>query len=317
MPRTGVGRDWRVGLRRGAVERRRIRAGPEAGAPRKRQTRSLLEKRALLGSAFIRVHLRLPVLALPMKPIEVLYTPADFEALARRDLSATTCVVFDVLRATSSMVTALAAGADSIRPLATIAEALAARAADPAVLLAGERDGLRIGAALTGGVEFDFGNSPREFTPARVAGRRLVMTTTNGTRALRACAGAAEVFVSGFLNLAATAAALQARPPAELVLVGSGTFEEAAWEDTLGAGALLDLLVPDGDAGRFTDGALLAWHAYRAHRDDLAAALGLGRNGRRLLARPELAADVAACAARDAVSRAARMGGDGLVRLSG
>lgn len=250
-----------------------------------------------------------------MKPLEVLFTPADFAALARRDLSSTTCVVFDVLRATSSMVTALAAGADSIRPVATIEEALAIRAADPAALLAGERDGLRIGAALTGGVEFDLGNSPREFTSARVAGRRLVMTTTNGTRALRACSGAATTLVASFLNLAATAALIRARLPEALVLVGSGTFEEAAWEDTLGAGALLDLLVPDGDAGRFTDGALLAWHAYRAHRDDLAAALGLGRNGRRLLARPELAADVASCAARDTVSRAAMMNGDGLVRL--
>ena len=59
---------------------------------------------------------------------------------------------------------------------------------DRTILLAGERDGLRIGAALTGGTEFDLGNSPREFADSRIRGHGIVMTTTNGTRALRACA---------------------------------------------------------------------------------------------------------------------------------
>src|SRR6266446_3700733 len=96
--------------------------------------------------------------------IEVLFTPADFALVSQRDLSKSTCVVFDVLRATSSMVTALANGAEAIIPVSEISEALEIKRKDPQVLLAGERDGLRIEANLTGSIGFDLGNSPREFT---------------------------------------------------------------------------------------------------------------------------------------------------------
>src|SRR6266404_2400812 len=128
-----------------------------------------------------------------MNAIEVLFTPADFEALSRRDLGETLCVVFDVLRATSSMVTALGNGAAAIVPVAEIEEALEIRKRQPDVLLAGERNGLRIQAELTGALAFDLGNSPREFTPEIVKDKTIVMTTTNGTRALRACASARTV----------------------------------------------------------------------------------------------------------------------------
>src|SRR5690348_6442306 len=105
--------------------------------------------------------------------VEVLFAPAEFGALKQRDLRKTVCVVFDVLRATSSMVTALGNGATGILPVDEISEALACRKDDPAVLLAGERDGLRIGGQLTGGVEFELGNSPREFTAEKVGGRKI------------------------------------------------------------------------------------------------------------------------------------------------
>src|SRR5581483_4631948 len=130
-----------------------------------------------------------------MKTLEVLFTPADFTALSRRNLDQTVCVVFDVFRATSSMITALANGAVAVVPVGEIEDALALRRQDPAVLLAGEREGVRIRAHLTGGVDFDLGNSPREFTREVVAGRTIVMTTTNGTRALRSCAHAREVLI--------------------------------------------------------------------------------------------------------------------------
>ena len=73
--------------------------------------------------------------------LEVLFTPADFSALAARDLSATHCVVYDVLRATTSMLTALANGANSILPVRDIHEAIKLRSKFPNALLAGERDG--------------------------------------------------------------------------------------------------------------------------------------------------------------------------------
>src|SRR5262245_16769541 len=110
--------------------------------------------------------------------IEVLFSPAEYATLASRDLSQTTCVVFDILRATTTMLTALANGAREIIPVSEIPEALALRASDPKLLLAGERHGRRILAAQTGGPDFDLGNSPREMTPDRVRDRRIAITTT-------------------------------------------------------------------------------------------------------------------------------------------
>ena len=100
-------------------------------------------------------------------------------------------------------------------PVREISEALAIRQKQPDVLLGGERDGVKIRAAQTGGVDFDLGNSPREYTPEKVRGKTIVSTTTNGTRALRACAGAQTVLAASFLNLAATAKFVRQLQPAE------------------------------------------------------------------------------------------------------
>ena len=144
--------------------------------------------------------------------IEAILTPAELPALARRDLRDAACVVLDVLRATSTFVTALHNGAKAIVPVSEIAEALAFRQKQPDVLLGGERDGVRIRAAQTGGIDFDLGNSPREFTPEKVRGKTIVSTTTNGTRALRACTGAKTVLAASFLNLTATAEFIKKTP---------------------------------------------------------------------------------------------------------
>src|SRR5881394_1112166 len=193
-----------------------------------------------------------------MTSLEVLFAPAEFASLGERVLGETVCVVFDVLRATSSMVTALGNGAAAIIPVADIREALSIRQRRPDVLLAGERNGVRIDANLTGGVPFDLGNSPREFVPELVRSRTIVMTTTNGTRALRACVGARSVLACSFLNLRATADYISQMGPQNLLLVCSGTFEEAAYEDALGAGALCDLVWHRYVGGRVADSAGMA-----------------------------------------------------------
>jgi 2-phosphosulfolactate phosphatase len=249
--------------------------------------------------------------------LEVLFTPAEIAALPARDMSGTVCVVFDVLRATSSMVAALANGATAIKPVAEIAEALALRNHDPDLLLAGERDGIRIPAALTGGIEFDLGNSPREFTQAAVGGRRIAITTTNGTRALRACAQARGVYLGSFLNLRATAERLTQQRPHNLLLVCSGTFEQCAYEDVLGAGALCDRVWSWIIAGNVADSAVLARRLYLLEQGKLAEAVSGSRNGRRLLARPELAADVDFCVQRELFRLTAQMDKDGWVRAGG
>jgi 2-phosphosulfolactate phosphatase len=251
----------------------------------------------------------------PNSGLEVLFAPAEFNALANRDLSQSTCVVFDVLRATSSMITAFANGAARILPCCEIAEAIAAKKTNPALLLAGERNGLRITSAITGSIDFDLGNSPRELAKDKVCGRSLAMTTTNGTRALRACGKAKSVFISSFLNLAATAEAVRAEKPAHLLLVCSGTYELAAYEDTLAAGAtcklLSDLFLPDN----LTDSSLMAKQIYQSSEPNLSAALKSSQNGRRLMSQPQLRDDVDFCAQRDVMNLVAKFGKDGCVEV--
>jgi len=244
--------------------------------------------------------------------IETLLTPADLPALAHRDLRATACVVFDILRATSTFITALHHGAKEIIPVGEIPEALARREVQPDALLAGERDGVKIRAAQSGGVDFDLGNSPREFRAEKVRGKTIVSTTTNGTRALRACAGARLVLASSFLNLAATARCLNQSPPAEMLLVCAGTGDGAALEDVLAAGALAGLL-----GGDYSDATEIAVRTFHSAKADLPAAVASTQNARRLLANPELRADVAFCAQRDLFKIVAGMNPEGILRTLG
>src|SRR5580692_13102726 len=102
-----------------------------------------------------------------MMKIEAILTPAELPALGGRDLGGTACVIFDVLRATSTFVTALHNGAKAIIPVAEISGALTIKKRQPDVLLGGERNGVRISADS---IDFDLGNSPREYTPEKVRG---------------------------------------------------------------------------------------------------------------------------------------------------
>jgi 2-phosphosulfolactate phosphatase len=203
--------------------------------------------------------------------LDAALTPADISRLPERDLGATTCVVFDVLRATSSMITALANGVAEIFPVKTIEEALALRKEMPDALLGGERHGERIEG-------FDLGNNPFEYT--ELAGRRIISTTTNGTVALRACERAGRVLVGALLNLAALRDELTRSRPAEVLLVCAGTFETFALEDAIAAG-LLAAEFPEAEP---TDAAVAAIATARRFATPLQALLA-ARNGRALAAR--------------------------------
>jgi len=247
--------------------------------------------------------------------IDTLLTPAELPALARRDLRATACVVFDILRATSTFVTALQNGAREIIPVGEIAEAVARRRQSPDVLLAGERDGVKIRAALSGGIDFDFGNSPREYTPEKVRDKTIVSTTTNGTRALRACVGAQTILAGSFLNLGATAKYLQQNNSENILLVCAGTRENRADEDVLAAGALCELLVLDDTRPTFSISSETARRDYAKVKSDLLGAVRHAENARRLLANPELRNDVAFCLKRDVFPLIAKMEADGSIRV--
>jgi 2-phosphosulfolactate phosphatase len=242
--------------------------------------------------------------------IDTILTPVELPALAHRDLHNTACVVFDILRATSTFITALQNGAKEIIPVSEIPEAVACREQQPDVLLAGERDGVKIRAAQSGGIDFDFGNSPREFRPEKVRGKIIVSTTTNGTRALRACARAKIVLASSFLNLAATAKYLNQSPVEEILLICAGTGEGVALEDVLAAGALAGLV-----GGDYSDATEIAARTFLSAKADLPAVIASSQNARRLLAIPDLRADVAFCAQRDIFKTVAVMNADGAIRL--
>ncbi len=247
--------------------------------------------------------------------LETLFAPAEVAALPARDLADIVCVVFDVFRATSTIITALANGAAKIIPVSEIPEAIALRQRNPAVLLAGERDGFRIGANLTGGLDFDLGNSPREFTPAKIQGRTIALSTTNGSRAIRACASAKAVVICSFLNLAATAQFLRRHPAPRLLLVCSGTIDQASYEDVLGAGALADLIWPDFAGGKVSDSTRIALQIYRMNRENLIGAVEHCRNGRRLLSLPELCDDVPWCLRRDVFPLIAKLEDGSIVKM--
>lgn len=249
-----------------------------------------------------------------MKKLDVLLSPSEFENLKDSDLSATLCVVFDVLRATSSMVAGLGSGIRAFLPAASIPESLRLHALHPHSLLAGERDGLRITSALTGDIDFDFGNSPFEFLSPTLKGTSIVMTTTNGTRAIQACAGAQEILIASFLNLQATHDYLMRINPGNLLLVCSGTGDQPAYEDVLCAGALVDLICTQWSECMTSDPAFMARRLFLIEEADLAAAFTHSLNGRRLSGNPQLHDDVAFCAQCDIFPLVAGVTADGAIK---
>ncbi|WP_435006149.1 2-phosphosulfolactate phosphatase [Tundrisphaera lichenicola] len=205
-------------------------------------------------------------------------------------------VVIDILRATTTMIHALAAGCESIIPCLEIEEArqLFGRYPLGKAILAGERSGLPIEG-------FDLGNSPSSFTPARCSGKSVVMTTSNGTRAIMASMKADRVLIGSFVNRQATIQALKAdgRP---IHLICAGTEGEISLEDSIFAGSIADEMDAWGwdRAGTADEGRMIAsplandqaeiaaalWRETEAMMDEgasLAEALADGRGGRRIL----------------------------------
>jgi len=203
-----------------------------------------------------------------------------------------TAVVFDVLRASTTAAAALAAGADCVIPFAEVAEMRAFRESLPPqaagrCLLAGERGGL----AAPG---FDLGNSPGEFTAARVRGRAVLFSTTNGTDALAQAAEANRLYFGALVNLGALTEQLKAtarREHEELALIAAGTELCASLEDILAAGLLLERLGAVEGTWDLDDGARVALAVAGAWRGREREAMSLasgGRNVARLGLEPDI-----------------------------
>jgi 2-phosphosulfolactate phosphatase len=206
-------------------------------------------------------------------------------------LAGVTAVVLDVVRASTTIVAALAAGARAVVPVGTPEEARArARAwTGGPVLVGGERGG----APPPG---FDCGNSPAEYTPGRVGGRTVIFTTTNGTRALLAVEGARRVAVGGFVNAAAVVRWVEAEP-GDLLLVCAGERGRFCLEDAVCAGLLVARL--QRAAGELTDAARAARALWERYAGDLRAMLADAAWARALLAQGR-GEDLPLCVALDA-----------------
>jgi 2-phosphosulfolactate phosphatase len=203
-----------------------------------------------------------------MPSLEVCLSP---ELLHLYDLEAKAVVVTDIFRATSCMVTAMGEGVDHILPVATVEECLAL--GKLGYIMAGERGGEKIEA-------FDLGNSPFHYLEEDFSGKKIAMTTTNGTLALtKAAEKAAVVWVGALLNLRAVAQLAKVRG-ADLLILCAGWKGRFSLEDTFFAGALIDLLQ---DSYTWDDDAALAAHRlYTAHREDALTFMQLSNHYQRL-----------------------------------
>ena len=202
-------------------------------------------------------------------------------------------VVIDVLRATSVIVYAMSQGALEIIPVVTAEEAFQMAKAFPrgSVLLGGERESRNIPG-------FDLGNSPREYIAEKVKGKKLILTTTNGTKAFHLVSSGKEILVGSLLNVGVVARkCLESN--GDILIYPSGDEGSFSLEDTLCGGMLIDLI--ERKARKLislTDASRGAQVLYQRFNADLLDAFHLSRHGKELIDRG-FEDDLAYCAQID------------------
>jgi 2-phosphosulfolactate phosphatase len=185
----------------------------------------------------------------PIK-IDVMISPKEIEP---KKLDGRIAVVIDLLRATSTVATAVFNGCSRIYPVETVEEAFNLKQAmyPKLPLLGGERKGLKVEG-------FDLGNSPLEFAGDIVGGRDLIFTTTNGTRAIKAAKGAAKLLTCSLVNLGSVARYISSMPD-DMVVICAGRGGQFSLEDAACAGRLILRLLEHGSSDiRLDDGAKAA-----------------------------------------------------------
>ena len=224
--------------------------------------------------------------------ISYFHVPAEMPATVQPDAA----VVIDVLRATTTIAWALHNGAEAVQAFADLDDLKAAAQAWPAErrLLLGERGGQK----LEG---FDLGNSPVAVTPEVVKGKRLFMSTTNGTRALDRVRSVPLLMTTALPNRGAVAQRLMDRQPSSLAIVGSGWEGSYSLEDSLAAGALVERLQDLGGDGITVandeaSAALALWKQWHA---DPEGGLRVATHGQRLIRLGDHDADFRCCAGLD------------------
>lgn len=193
-----------------------------------------------------------------MPKIEVSFSPETYDVYKGQNQIV---VVTDILRATSAICTALHNGAKEVIPVSTIEEARSYKS--KGYLVGAERNGEKI-------EEFDFGNSPYSYMDESIRDKSIVLTTTNGTKAINLAKSSYQVIVGAFTNFNATVDYLAAQNKDILVLC-SGWKGRFNLEDTMYAGAIVKALAEKGMLdlqSEVDDSALSAMYLYNVAKDD-------------------------------------------------
>jgi 2-phosphosulfolactate phosphatase len=211
-------------------------------------------------------------------------------------------VVIDVLRATTTIAWSLQNGAEAIQAFADLTELEAAAAAWPSDrrLRAGERGGKRVEG-------YDLGNSPLAVTPALVGGKRIFMSTTNGTRSLEAVRAVPLLVTACLPNRTAVARRLVDSGARCVWIVGSGWEGDYSLEDSLAAGAVISAAMelavsPHVGVSTGNDEALAALALWQQWRHDTETCLRAASHGQRLIGIGNHDADFVCCAAVDSLT---------------
>lgn len=201
--------------------------------------------------------------------VEVCFSPRQFD-LYKDEFH--TCVVIDVLRATSAICTGLAHGVDRIIPVPSVEEARALQA--EGCIAAAERNGQIVEG-------FDFGNSPRTYMDGALKGKTVALTTTNGTKAIDIARGMPQVAIGSINNLDAICTWLM-QQPGHVLLLCSGWKDKFNLEDTVCAGAIADNLIDIARYRSVEDSTIAAKHLYTGMRGSVFSFLKASSHRRRL-----------------------------------
>jgi 2-phosphosulfolactate phosphatase len=200
------------------------------------------------------------------------------QSVTDQQVEGRTIVVIDVLRATSSMITAFTNGARAIVPVSSLEEAeqWQQQLNTEECVLCGEKDGLKI----TG---YQLGNSPQEFSKEAVANKVVIMNTTNGTKAISNARNADTILIGSLLNVQSVIDTVVQKGLA-LTIICSGWKERLSLEDMLCAGLMIDRLIHTGQCSLTNDYSKITHATYKQHEVQLAKAISESSHALRLKA---------------------------------
>jgi len=202
-----------------------------------------------------------------------------------------TVVVIDMLRATSVIVTAIDNGCKGVIPVLTVDEAAnIVRNSKEEFMLGGERNALKIEG-------FHYSNSPLEYTRETIQGKTLVMTTTNGTKAIKGCAGAGNILIGAMLNAKAIAERI-VKLNKDVVIVNAGTYGEFSIDDFLCSGYIIDCVIKLVET-ELSDIAVTSHYIYK-NNEDIKDFIKNASHYKRIM-KLGLAADLEYCCKKDII----------------